>query len=77
MKKFIPIFSITIASVFLQNCTNRDEDIISNHNQSDDAPKTLLMREDSIKSSEQILDPDPDTDPPVRDGDNWRPLQDK
>ncbi|MCS3869473.1 hypothetical protein J3D55_002389 [Chryseobacterium ginsenosidimutans] len=73
MRKFIPIFSITIASVCMQSCSNRDEDITSSHDRPDDVQKTLLIRQDSTKSPEQISDPEPD--PPVRDGDNWRPVQ--
>ncbi|MDH6252466.1 hypothetical protein M2347_002193 [Chryseobacterium sp. H1D6B] len=68
MKKFIPIFSIAVASVFVQNCTSRDEDITSDHDKFDEISKTLMMRGDSAKTSEEIVDPDP----PVRDGDNWR-----
>lgn len=69
MKKFIPIFSIVIVSVCLQNCANRDEDIALDSHQSDEIQKILMKSQDSAKSSEQIIDLD---DPPVRDGDNWR-----
>ncbi|KFF00702.1 membrane protein [Chryseobacterium formosense] len=68
MKKFIPIFSITIASVFMQNCTHRDEEINVRDEQSDQIEKTIMMKGDSAKTSGEIVDPDP----PVRDGDNWR-----
>lgn len=68
MKKFIPIFSITIASVFMQNCTHRDEEINVRDDQFDQIEKTMMMKGDSAKTSEEIVDPDP----PVRDGDNWR-----
>ncbi|TXF78851.1 hypothetical protein [Chryseobacterium sp.] len=68
MKKFIPIFSLAIGSVFLQNCTNRDEDVISENNQLDEIVKTTMMKGDSTQTSEETVDPDP----PVRDGDNWR-----
>ncbi|SMP12343.1 MULTISPECIES: hypothetical protein [Chryseobacterium] len=68
MKKFIPIFSITIASVFMQNCTHRDEEINVRDDRSDQIEKTMMMKGDSAKTSEEIVDPDP----PVRDGDNWR-----
>ncbi len=68
MKKFIPIFSITIASVFIQNCTHRDEEINLRDDQSDQIEMTMMMRGDSTKTSGEIIDPDP----PVRDGDNWR-----
>ena len=68
MKKFIPFFSIVIASVLMQNCTNREEDVISDSDQFDQTGKTLMMRGDSTKSSGEIVAPDP----PVRDGDNWR-----
>jgi hypothetical protein len=69
MKKFIPIFSITIASVLIQNCTNRDDEINVHDDQSDQIEK--MMKGDSTKSSEDIVDPDP----PVRYGDNWRIVQ--
>lgn len=68
MKKFIPIFSITIASVFMQNCTHRDEEINVRDDRSDQIEKTIMMKGDSAKTSGEIVDPDP----PVRDGDNWR-----
>lgn len=55
----------------MQNCSNRDEDTISNPGLSEDAQTTLMMRGDSTKSSEKNLDPDP----PVRDGDNWRHIK--
>lgn len=71
MKKFIPIFSITIASVFMQNCTHRDEEINVRDDRSDQIDKTMMMKGDSTRSSEEIVDPDP----PVRDGDNWRIVQ--
>ncbi|MDF2931082.1 MAG: hypothetical protein K0R36_413 [Chryseobacterium sp.] len=67
MKKFIPILSIAIAAMSLQNCANRDEDLIQEDN-SFDGVKMSIMKKDSAKSSEEIIDPDP----PVRDGDNWR-----
>lgn len=73
MKKFIPIFSITIASVFMQNCTHRDEEINVRDDQFDQIEKTMMMKGDSAKTSEEIVDPDP----PVRDGDNWRLVQNK
>ncbi len=68
MKKLIPIFSITIASVFMQNCTHRDEEVNVRDDQSDQLEKTMMMKGDSTKSSGNDVDPDP----PVRDGDNWR-----
>jgi len=68
MKKFIPIFSIVIASVCMQNCANRDEEIVIDYNQFDQIEKTSMMRGDSTKTSGDTVD----TDPPVRDGDNWR-----
>lgn len=67
MKKFIPILRIAIAAMSLQNCANRDEDLIQEDN-SFDGVKMSIMKKDSAKSSEEIIDPDP----PVRDGDNWR-----
>ncbi|MBW7674232.1 hypothetical protein [Chryseobacterium chendengshani] len=72
MKTFIPIFSIAMASVLLQNCHERDEEIISNHNQSDEIKKSLMKQGDSTKSAGEITD----QDPPVRDGDNWRIVTD-
>ncbi|MBM7420208.1 MULTISPECIES: hypothetical protein [Chryseobacterium] len=68
MKKFIPIFSITIATVFMQNCTDRDEEINVSDDLSGQIEKTIMMKGDSAKTSGEIVDPDP----PVRDGDNWR-----
>ncbi|MCD9855765.1 hypothetical protein LUD75_13660 [Epilithonimonas sp. JDS] len=67
MKKFIPIFSITVASVFIQSCTHREDESQGRAHQSDHIEKTI-MKGDSVKTSEEIVDPDP----PVRDGDNWR-----
>jgi len=67
MKKFIPIFSIAIAAFSLKNCSNRDLEILD-LNESDNIQKNQVIRKDSAKSSEEIVDPDP----PVRDGDNWR-----
>jgi len=69
MKKLIPIFSIAIAAMSLQNCANRDEDLIRDDSPHEDL-KISIMKKDSAKSSEEIVDPDP----PVRDGDNWRIL---
>ncbi len=69
MKKFIPFLSIILGSVSIQNCVQRDEDIISSNNEKFEMKKDSQMRSDSAKSSEQIIDPD---DPPVRDGDNWK-----
>jgi len=68
MKKLIPIFSIAMASVFMQNCTHRDEEMNVRDDRSDQIEKTMMMKGDSAKTSEEIVDPDP----PVRDGDNWR-----
>jgi hypothetical protein len=73
MKKFIPIFSIAVASVFMQNCTHRDEEINVRDDRSDQIEKTMMMKGDSAKTSEEIIDPDP----PVRDGDNWRLVPNK
>lgn len=78
MKKFIPFFSIMIAAVSLQNCTHRDEDMISNsayNEKSEPIINGLVMKQDSAKSIEVIEDPGT-KDPPVRDGDNWRLTQD-
>ncbi|AYZ12734.1 hypothetical protein EGY05_12735 [Chryseobacterium arthrosphaerae] len=77
MKKFIPFFSIVIGVVSLQNCTHRDDDLISN-NEKIEKPKptinSMAMKQDSAKSIEAIKDPET-KDPPVRDGDNWRLTQ--
>lgn len=73
MKKLIPIFSVTIASVFMQNCTHRDDEINERDDQSDLIEKTMMMKGDSAKTSGEIVDPDP----PVRDGDNWRLVPNK
>lgn len=67
MKKRIPIFSILIASLLIQSCDNRNEDLIHrdvDHKKTDAG----AMRGDSTKTSGEMVDPDP----PVRDGDNWR-----
>jgi len=76
MKKFIPIFSLAIASVCLQNCVHRDEDTDSKSGSYDEIQTTIMLRQDSAQSSEETLYPDP-TDPPVRDGDNWRHVLDQ
>lgn len=68
MKKFIPILSIVITSVFLQNCSNRDEDLSTVSKHSDEIGKTVLMRCDSANTEKDSIK----GDPPVRDGDNWR-----
>ncbi|MNY05809.1 hypothetical protein D3C86_1385390 [compost metagenome] len=53
----------------MQNCTHRDEEINVRDDRSDQIEKTMMMMKgDSAKTSEEIVDPDP----PVRDGDNWR-----
>lgn len=70
MKNLIPILSMAIASVSLQNCVNRDEDTTTDFNQSEQLQIVIMKSADSTNSSEETLDPDPD--PPVRDGDNWR-----
>ncbi len=78
MKKFIPFFSIIITAVCLQNCTPRDEDMISDSEYIEKSEPTingLVMKQDSAKSIEVIEDPGT-KDPPVRDGDNWRLIQD-
>jgi hypothetical protein len=67
MKKFIPILSLAIAAISLQNCTNRDEDLMRNDSSYEEI-KMSIMKRDSAKSSEETIVPDP----PVRDGDNWR-----
>ena len=75
MKKFIPIASLVMSSVFIQNCAERDEKITP-------TDKTVLispekddhsMSKDSAKSADGHLYPDP----PVRDGDNWRTVTKK
>ncbi|SHG07885.1 hypothetical protein SAMN02787073_3488 [Chryseobacterium vrystaatense] len=78
MKKFIPFFSIMIAAVCMQNCSHRDEDMISNNEQivsSERSADIFAMKQDSAKSIDLIENPEP-KDPPVRDGDNWRPTKD-
>lgn len=57
----------------MQNCTHRDEEINVRDDQFDQIEKTRMMKGDSAKTSEEIVDPDP----PVRDGDNWRLVQNK
>lgn len=74
MKTIIPIFSIMIGAAFLQNCTHRDEDIMSNNEQiekSERVTNAFSMKRDSVKSLNVIENPKP-KDPPVRDGDNWK-----
>ncbi|MFY1047504.1 hypothetical protein [Chryseobacterium sp. GP-SGM7] len=73
MKKFIPFLSIVIGTISLQNCAERDEDIISTNNEKLEIRSDAYMKSDSAKSAEEILDPDP----PVRDGDNWRTINKK
>lgn len=73
MKKFIPIFSIAVSSFLMKNCTSREEDLNADGLPSETVNKSLMMRGDSAKTSDDIVDPDP----PVRDGDNWRLLPDK
>lgn len=51
----------------MQNCTNREDEINVRDDLSDQIEK-MMMKGDSAKTSEEIVDPDP----PVRDGDNWR-----
>lgn len=52
---------------------NRDEDIDTDRIQYHQNNETMLiMRGDSVKLSEAI-NTDPEKEPPVRDGDNWRP----
>lgn len=77
MKKFIPFFSIVIGVVSLQNCTHRDDDTTSNNEKIEKSEPTIngmAMKQDSAKSIEAIKDPET-KDPPVRDGDNWRLIQ--
>lgn len=68
MKKFILILSIAITSVFMQNCSNRDEDLSTVSTHSDEVGKTVQMRCDSGNNETDSIK----GDPPVRDGDNWR-----
>ncbi len=67
MKKLIPIFSILIASLLIQSCDNRNEDLM-HEDTLPDITDASTMRGDSTKTSGETVDPDP----PVRDGDNWR-----
>lgn len=62
--------SLGIVTVCLQNCSQRDEEIILKRDQSYETSSAIL-RKDSANSDVQILLPNP-KDPPVRDGDNWR-----
>ncbi|SMO72106.1 hypothetical protein SAMN06265171_105205 [Chryseobacterium rhizoplanae] len=73
MKKLIPILSLVIGALCVQNCITRDEDIDTHNTSHNEISEQLIMRQDSAKLSEQIKDPQ--KDPPVRDGDNWRPNQ--
>ena len=68
MKTIITILSLMISTLCIQSCTNREEDIISGHNAVKAANPPSLMHRDSIKDLTQT----PPTNPPVRDGDNWR-----
>ena len=68
-----------IGAVCLQNCSHRDEEIISDTKQvekSEPVVNALSMKQDSARSLEVIENPSP-KDPPVRDGDNWRFIQDE
>ncbi len=73
MKKFIPIFSIAVSSFLMLSCTSRDEDLKIDDLLFEIAGETFMMKVDSAKNSEAIVDPDP----PVRDGDNWRLVPNK
>ncbi|MGV2451616.1 UNVERIFIED_CONTAM: hypothetical protein POZ17_15805 [Ralstonia mannitolilytica] len=73
MKKFIPIVSLVIGSACMQSCITQDEDITPRKISDNVVKEQLAMRQDSAKLSEQINDPE--KDPPVRDGDNWRPVK--
>lgn len=57
----------------MQNCTHREDEINVRDDRSDQIEKTMMMKVDSAKTSEEIVDPDP----PVRDGDNWRLVPNK
>lgn len=74
MKKFIPILSFTAAFICLQNCIQREDDMNIDNRQPYSINTPVVMQKDSARLPEHILDPDP-TDPPVRDGDNWRTSQ--
>jgi hypothetical protein len=67
MKKLIPFLTIVTGSVFLQNCTQRDEEITQDKTQFEQVKQLLRAEDDSTKSSEHLY-----PDPPVKDGDDWR-----
>lgn len=50
----------------MQNCIDRDEGINMNTKPYYENDGTVMMRQDSARSL------NPEKDPPVRDGDNWR-----
>ncbi|WP_294297412.1 hypothetical protein [uncultured Chryseobacterium sp.] len=64
---------MALASVLIQNCSYRDEDLNLEDVQSGTTSKILIMRGDSVKTSGGPVN----TEPPVRDGDNWRFIIDK
>ncbi len=73
MKKYIPIFSITVSSFLMQNCTRQDQDLNADDFPSETVNTAFMMRGDSAKTPKDIVH----RDPPVRDGDNWRIMPDK
>jgi hypothetical protein len=68
MKKIIPILGVSIGAMLLQQCAERNDNIEGLTDFSELKATDQLVRKDSAKSSQEIVDPDP----PVRDGDNWR-----
>lgn len=77
MKNFIPIASLLIGSVFIQNCAERDDEMAS----ITETPVDNSERDDQLMSKDSTDSSDSDShlypDPPVRDGDNWRMPQKK
>jgi len=68
MKKFIPILCLTAFTFAVQNCNNRDEDLVRENYSKEVISNTSQKRSDTTTKQPSIVDPDP----PVRDGDNWR-----
>lgn len=68
MRKFIPILSFSIGTMFLQHCAERTEETQALAEQQISQPTGRQASKDSAKTSQEPVDPDP----PVRDGDHWR-----
>lgn len=67
MKKLIPLLAIVTGSVFLQNCTQRDEEITQLQTHFEREQEPISAKGDSTESSGHVY-----PDPPVKDGDDWR-----